>query len=61
MIRWLAAAVVLSALVGLLAWQWSRESRIEACVAGGGIWDGRQSRCLPAPPSPILRRNLERT
>lgn len=61
MMRWLAAGCVLAALAGLFIWQWSRERRIQACVAAGGVWDGPQSRCLQSPPSPILRRNLERT
>lgn len=60
MTRWITAAAVLAVLAGLLAWQWHRERRIAQCTAAGGVWDGPSSRCLEAPPSPILKRGIER-
>ena len=59
MSRWIAAAVMLAVLGGLLAWQWSRERHMTACQAAGGAWNGAQSRCEPGL-RPILRRDLQR-
>jgi hypothetical protein len=60
MTRWIAAAAMLATLGALLIWQWSRERQIAACHQAGGIWNGAQSRCQPAPGRPLLRRDLER-
>ncbi len=60
MMRWIAGGVVIAVVAGLFLWQWHRERQIEACLAGGGIWDGPSSRCLPKPSSPILKRGIER-
>lgn len=58
--RKLLAIVALVVLVALLAWQWRRERLVSACLQSGGVWDGRQSRCLQPLPSPLLRRGIER-
>lgn len=60
MSRWLVAIAVLAVIGGLLLWQWHRERLIADCLATGGAWDGPASRCMKAPPSPILKRNIER-
>lgn len=58
--RWIAVAAVLAVVGGLFVWQWRRERLVDACLATGGVWDGPTSRCLPKPPSPILKRGIER-
>ncbi|MFM9941276.1 MAG: hypothetical protein ACKVP7_17475 [Hyphomicrobiaceae bacterium] len=58
--RWLLAAAALAIVAGLLVWQWRRERLIADCLRTGGAWDGPASRCMKAPPSPILRRGIER-
>lgn len=59
--RWIIAGVISAALVALLAWQLVRERAMDACIAQGGVWDGRNSRCRPPPPRPIIQRDLHRT
>ena len=59
--RWLIAAGVGLTLAGLVVWQQYRLRLVAACVAADGIWIGAASRCLPAPGSPILQRDLRRS
>ncbi len=60
-VRWLTLGVMLVALAGLLVWQQHRERLVAACQTSGGIWDGRHGLCAPALPSPILKRDIERS
>ena len=59
--RVLAIGVMLLVLAGLLAWQHHRQRLITSCQTSGGVWDGRLGLCGPALPSPILKRDLERS
>lgn len=57
--RW---AIVISAIVILLAlagWHQMRQREVARCTASGGVWDGPNSRCVPA--SPILQRDIYRS
>lgn len=60
MSRWVLASLALVVVVALLAWQWRRERMITECLQAGGAWDGPASRCLKTPPSPFLKRGIER-
>jgi hypothetical protein len=54
-------AVAMTAIViGLLFWQNVRYRLVSGCHAGGGQWDGRNSRCRPVPKI-YLERGLKRT
>lgn len=53
------AALLTAALVVLLGWQVHRERLVQACLSGGGAWDGRT--CGPPSVRPILKRALERS
>lgn len=59
--RWIAGCLMLAGLIGLLVWQQQRERLLAACSAQGGVWNGRLGVCETPPPSPILRRDLERS
>lgn len=59
--RWIVAATLLLALAALLVWQHQRERLVAGCVAQGGAWNGARNLCEPRLPSPILRRDLERS
>lgn len=59
--RWIAVLAMLTALVGLLAWQYALERRVTNCQAGGGLWNGPQARCDPGPGPTILKRGIERS
>ncbi len=59
--RLVIMGVVASALVGLMAWQFHRLGRIEACLAEGKAWNGPASRCEAPHPGVILERDLKRT
>ena len=59
--RMLVAGLALAAIAVLVSWQQHRLRLMAACASDAGIWDGRASKCLPVPPSPILQRDLRRT
>lgn len=59
--RWLVTALMLAALAGLIGWQQHRQRLVATCQSSGGIWDGPLGVCGPPLPSPILKRDLERS
>ncbi|HEX7072798.1 MAG TPA: hypothetical protein VF226_02055 [Hyphomicrobiaceae bacterium] len=59
--RWAVVIAVSVILLGLLAWQQTRQREIRRCLEAGGIWDGPNSRCVPDSARPILQRDLHRT
>ncbi len=59
--KWLIVAAMCALLGALLLWQHQRERAIADCVAGGGVWNGPRSTCGPAPPRPLLQRDLQRS
>jgi hypothetical protein len=59
--RWRVVSLTIVALVGLFAWQWSRDRKISECVDANGVWDGVRSICVPARGGPIIMRDLRRT
>ena len=58
--RLIVMSTVAAMLIGLMAWQYQRLSRVEACLAEGKIWNGPASRC-DTPKPVILERDLKRT
>lgn len=59
--RWIAAAVLVAVLAGLVAWQKHRERLMQACLSQGRTWNGAQTRCEAPRMGPILKRALERS
>ncbi|MCL4766318.1 MAG: hypothetical protein KJZ80_08805 [Hyphomicrobiaceae bacterium] len=57
--RWAIVIGSLAVLLALLAWQLVRQRQMASCLASGGVWDGPNSRCVPA--SPILQRDIYRS
>jgi hypothetical protein len=55
----IATGLIAAALVALLGWQLHRERLVQACLAGGGAWNGRA--CGPPSVRPMLRRALDRS
>jgi hypothetical protein len=45
----------------LMIWQAVRTHRMNECREAGGVWQGRESRCIMPPGHIILRRGIERS